>query len=283
MFPSPDNPDTDEHLPNTYDRDRIYLMMQSPNLLFLYWDFASDPRERLRQKVGDLADDYVYVVRIINLTLGRERPLHAASKTRAQWIEARPGTTYKALIGLYSFGLPIQWLLESNEVTTPRHDGGSIVSIPEDKISECYYILSLYQAGDVKTALELMLTRLDEKEAGEATRTIALGLSPIKLPAMKSMNELVEMRRSLISLYLGKPRRTVLNYPDSGAVVEWLTEIPTANLKKLPQPASLFATLYLKMGCADGRALGNLGRYSTRYSSYILFGSSDMLIRPGIL
>jgi len=255
-------------------------MMQSPDLLFLYWDFASDPRARLRQKVGKLAEDYYYVVRIINITLGRERPLYAASLTRAQWIDARPGTTYKALVGLYSLGLPLERLLESNEVTTPRQEGGIIAPSSDNKISECYYFLNLYQGGDVRAALEVMLERLDEKEEGDATRTIARELSPKKLPALKDMNELVEVRRSLISLYLGEPRRTVLTYPDSEAVVEWLTEIPATSLKNLPPPASLFAALYSRMGCADGRTLSSLGSFSTRYSSYILLGASDMVVRP---
>ena len=254
-------------------------MMQSPDLLFLYWGFASDPHERLRQKFGELADGYVYVVRVINITLGRERPLHAASLKRAQWIDARPGTTYKALVGLYSFGLPLEWLLESNEITTPRKDGGSIISSSEDKTHECYHILNLYQGGDVRTALEVLLEKMDEKEGGEATRTIARELSSTKLPAMTDMQELAEVRCSLVSLYLGTPRRAVLNYPDSGAVVEWLTEIPTTSLKNLPQPASLFAALYSTMGCADGRTFSSMGRFSTRYSSYILFGASDMVIR----
>lgn len=276
MFSSPSNPDFDEHLPNTYGRDKIHLMMQSPDRLLLYWGFASDPLERLRQKIGKRTDYYVYVLGIINITLDRERPLHSASETRYQWIDARPGTTYKARIGLYSLGFPIEWLLESNEVTTPRKEVGTIALPSEDKTYECYYILNLYQGGDVKTALEVLLEKLDEKEGGEATRTIARQLSPTKLPAMKDRKELIEVRCSLISLYRGTPRRTVLNYPDSGAVVEWLTEIPTTSLKNLSNPASLFAALYSKMGCADGRMLSNLGRYS----SYVLLGSSDMVLRP---
>lgn len=279
MNSSPSNPDSDQHLPNTYGSDKIYLMMQSPKLLFLYWDFAGDPRARLAEKVGRLAEDYRYVVRIINLTLGRERSLHQASETRKQWFDAQPGTTYKALVGLYALGFPLEYLLESNEITTPREEGGYIVPRSEDKVSECYHILNLYQGGDVRTALEVVLERLDEKEHGGATRIVARELSPRKLPAMNDMRELVEMRSSLISLYLGQQRRTVLNSPDSEAVAEWLTEIPTTSLKNLPPPVSLFSALYSRLGCGDGRTFSSLARFAARYSSYILFGASEMVVR----
>lgn len=105
-------------LPELRRRDEARLLVQSPEMLFLYWSFARDPRERLRRALGDAAARYDLAVRLVETGSGRDR-LHGAHGTQSLWLEARPGESYRADVGFYAAGLPFLRVLSSNEARTP--------------------------------------------------------------------------------------------------------------------------------------------------------------------
>jgi hypothetical protein len=118
-------------LPLALKRDSIQLLLQSPNKLFLYWSFATDPRSTLRQAFGELAAHYRLAVRIVKVESGEEFLLDAPAE-RMQWFEVYPRHVYRADVGFHAPGRPFIRLLSSNEVRTPP-DSASHLSADEQE------------------------------------------------------------------------------------------------------------------------------------------------------
>jgi hypothetical protein len=108
----------DDTLPLVLKRDSIQLLLQSPNKLFLYWSFATDPRATLRRAFGELAAHYRLAVRLVKVESGEEFVLDAPGE-RMQWFEVYPRHVYRADVGFQAANRPFVRLLSSKEVRTP--------------------------------------------------------------------------------------------------------------------------------------------------------------------
>lgn len=115
---SPAHDALDDTLPAPLKRDFIQLLMQSPHRLYLYWTFARDPHDTLREAFGELADGYTLSVRLVKVESGEEFLLDAP-REHAQWFEVFPRHVYRAEVGFHSPGRPFVRLLSSNTLTTP--------------------------------------------------------------------------------------------------------------------------------------------------------------------
>jgi hypothetical protein len=118
-------------LPLVLKRDSIQLLLQSPNKLFLYWSFATDPRAALRSAFGELAAHYRLAVRLVKVESGEEFVLDAPSE-RMQWFEVYPRHVYRADVGFHAANRPFVRLLSSTEVRTPP-DSASHLSADEQE------------------------------------------------------------------------------------------------------------------------------------------------------
>ncbi|HEV7903029.1 MAG TPA: DUF4912 domain-containing protein [Pyrinomonadaceae bacterium] len=121
----------EDALPLALKRDSIQLLLQSPNKLFLYWSFASDPRAALRAAFGELAAHYRLAVRLVLVESGEEFVLDAPPE-RMRWFEVYPRHVYRADVGFHAPGRPFVRLLSSNEVQTPP-DSASHLSADEQE------------------------------------------------------------------------------------------------------------------------------------------------------
>jgi hypothetical protein len=121
----------DDAVPPVLRRDSIQLLLQSPNKLFLYWSFATDPRATLRQAFGELAAHYRLAVRLVKVESGEEFLLDA-TRERMQWFEVYPRHVYRADVGFHAAGRPFVRLLTSAEVRTPP-DSASHLSDTEQE------------------------------------------------------------------------------------------------------------------------------------------------------
>lgn len=121
----------EDTLPLALKRDSIQLLLQSPNKLFLYWSFASDPRAALRSAFGELAAHYRLAVRLVKVESGEEFLLEAPSE-RMQWFEVYPRHVYRADVGFHAANRPFVRLLSSTEVRTPP-DSASHLSADEQE------------------------------------------------------------------------------------------------------------------------------------------------------
>jgi len=127
----PDSLTTNNPLPLSLKRDSIQLLLQSPNKLFLYWSFATDPHATLRAAFGELAVHYRLAVRLVKVESGEEFVLDAP-KERMQWFEVYPRHVYRADVGFHAESRPFVRLLSSNELSTPP-DRASEVSAEEQE------------------------------------------------------------------------------------------------------------------------------------------------------
>ena len=118
-------------LPLALKRDSIQLLLQSPNKLFLYWSFATDPHATLRAAFGELASHYRLAVRLVKVESGEEFVLDAP-KERMQWFEVYPRHVYRADVGFHAESRPFVRLLSSNELSTPP-DRASQMSAEEQE------------------------------------------------------------------------------------------------------------------------------------------------------
>lgn len=119
----------EDSLPLVLKRDSIQLLLQSPNKLFLYWSFATDPRAALRSAFGELAAHYRLAVRLVKVESGEEFLLDAP-RERMQWFEVYPRHVYRADVGFHAANRPFVRLLSSQEVRTPP-DSASHMSADE--------------------------------------------------------------------------------------------------------------------------------------------------------
>jgi hypothetical protein len=99
--------------------------------LFLYWRFARDPRELLREALGPVAERLRQAVRLVDMASGEEGE-PAPAEGNDYWFDVLPGRLLRADVGFHAEGLPFVRLLSSNTVETPAVG----VSRAEDKAPE---------------------------------------------------------------------------------------------------------------------------------------------------
>jgi hypothetical protein len=109
----------DVKLPELQRENRARLQMQTPTRLYFYWSVKENPWSMLKNVFGEKLGNYTLVVKLIDLTLGREE----VSQCEAEgnwWFDVEPDRKYQAEIGFYATGRPYFRILHSNVIETPR-------------------------------------------------------------------------------------------------------------------------------------------------------------------
>lgn len=189
----------DEPLPEVYVADRISLLVQSPEKLFLYWNHSRDPHETLRAAFGDVALSYRLVVRLVDEASGAES-LHPASPERRQWFDVRPDREYRAEVGLFSDDRHPFIRLLSCAARTPR--AGVAPAADSDarfRVSATEFARALTEAGYGADALGVALEETGARGRGEEEALTAERLSAVR-DALRA-----ELSALIVALATGEP------------------------------------------------------------------------------
>lgn len=264
----------DEPLPETYTANRIRLIAQSPRKLYLYWEFAQNPFETLRRAFRSQADSYTLVVKLVDLDNDVER-LHLASSTRSQWLDARPGTSYRADVGFYAPARNFIRLLSSGAIRTPRAGVSRATDqAPEFHVAADEFARVLDDAGYVSDALEVSLEAADAATSDGATREIARRFGGRDAPSM-SVEDLAEMRGLLAALAFGanvEELKTLL----SRRIADWLEHVSRTR-KEAINAHHLFEVLRAMLGIEiDRTPFGFLNEESLRRTARAVVGASEL-------
>jgi hypothetical protein len=264
----------DEPLPETYAANRIRLLAQSPRKLFLYWEFARNPFETLSRAYVPQADSYSLVVKLVEIESGTET-LHLASPTRSQWVDARPGGSYRADVGFYAEGRNFIRLLSSDNIHTPRAGVSRRADAkPEFRIEPDEFSRVLDDAGYVSDALEVAIEAADAASGDSATRAIASRFGRRDAPSLRD-EELAEMRGLLAALALGatiQELRAVL----STRLADWLDAISRESHGTI-NAAHLLEVLRALLGIEmDPTGFGFLSEEALRRTARVIVGASEI-------
>lgn len=170
----------EERLPDAYPVDYICLLVQSPQKLFLSWNCASDPFATLSKAFGPLlAAHYKLILRVINIASDANR-VAEVTHTGTQWLEAQPGESYQAHLGLFAANRPSIHLLSSNIARTPPPPGVSHnadTAAPEFQVAPSDFANLLHEAGYASDSVQVRLEVVDQrthvqKTHNDATRVV---------------------------------------------------------------------------------------------------------------
>ncbi|MDT4952276.1 MAG: hypothetical protein QOJ02_414 [Acidobacteriota bacterium] len=264
----------DEPLPETYAANRIRLLAQSPRKLFLYWEFARNPFETLSRAYVSQADSYTLVVKLVELESGAET-LHLASPTRSQWLDARPGSSYRADVGFYAEGRNFIRLLSSGTVHTPRAGVSRRTDTePEFRVASAEFARVLDDAGYVSDALEVAIEAADGVTGDAATRTIASRFGGRAAPSM-SDEDMIEMRGLLAALALGA-NINELQMALSARLADWLDEVSREHREAI-DAAHLLEVLRAVLGIEmDPTAFAFLNEEAMHRTARVIVGASEV-------
>lgn len=109
-------------LPAAYGENVLTLMVCSPTILFVYWDF-SEGRRRALAGSGDVYLRLVGVDRPAGRNKVNEAPFYefpACGEEQSGYFAAVSGGTYQGQLGIYTENGLFRPILESNTVTTPE-------------------------------------------------------------------------------------------------------------------------------------------------------------------
>lgn len=265
----------DEPLPETYKANRIRLLAQSPRKLYLYWEFERDPFEALRRAFPSRqAERYTLIVKLFDVETGRET-LHLASPTRSQWLDAQPGHSYRADVGLYARGSAFIRLLSSTASiaprasVSPRTDPTPDFHIPADEFARV-----LDDAGYVSDALEVSLEAADLATANAATRAIASRFGGAGVGAL-SEADLVEMRGMLAALAFGAKFED-LQAMFSDALAQWFDAASRQRREEI-DATHLMEVLRELLGIEfDRSSLVALNEEAMRRAARVIVGASEV-------
>ena len=157
--------------------DEARLLVQSPRRLFLYWRFARDPRELLREALGPVAERFGPAVRLVDTTTGEEgEPAPAAGSD--YWFDVLPGRLLRADVGFHGEGLPFVRLISSNTVETPAVGVSRAEDeAPEFRVAEPEFERVLEATGFAAEERREEPARLDTREdsggGGDTARPFA--------------------------------------------------------------------------------------------------------------
>lgn len=121
-----------------YEENALYLLVQSPTVLYVYWELSPGLKSVLNEKTR---------VRI-RLNAGGRGPLHNCAinlleKKSYYFLDVEPGQTYNCEIGIINSGEEFYPLLRSNSATTPHDRPEEGADVPEGGISVSSLIFSI--------------------------------------------------------------------------------------------------------------------------------------------
>lgn len=122
-------------LPSGYDENALFLLVQSPKVLYAYWELSPGLKEALKEALSE--EKKVQ----IRLNIEGRGPFYAGeislSERNFYFSEVEPGFSYNCEIGISRSGGDFYPLLRSNPVTAPidRPLEGSAVKDPYSFLS----------------------------------------------------------------------------------------------------------------------------------------------------
>jgi hypothetical protein len=265
----------DEPLPETYRANRIRLLAQSPRKLYLFWEFERDPFETLHRAFpAGQAERYTLCVKLIDLETNLET-LHLASPVRSQWLDARPGHSYRADVGLYAPGNAFIRLLSSTASATPRASVSRRTDpTPDFHVRADEFARVLDDAGYVSDALEVSLEAADLATGNASTRAVASRFAGMQVDSL-SDEDLADMRGLLAALALGA-KLEELQSALSETLAEWLGRASRQRREEI-DAAHLLEVLRELLGIEFERtALDALNEEAMRRAARVIVGGSEI-------
>ncbi len=214
---------SDEPLPQIYGSEQIGLLVQSPEKLFLHWNYARDPGATLIKALGEAASKYRPAVRLIEVESGEEFT-RDADGAGTHWFDAKPGCDYQADVGFIAEGLPFLRVLSSAVVQTPRPGVSQIIDEAQEfHITAPDFASVLSEAGYAADALGVALEIADAETAGTVSPEIVATLTDIELPSLDESGQ-SELRGLIIALALGRSPHQLLGTL-STPLARWLEQL----------------------------------------------------------
>jgi len=211
----------DEPLPGIRRGDYARLLVQSPQRLYLYWNFARDPFTILRRMSGERIENYTLGLRLINAERGAATQQLASSHATSAWLDVEAGRSYRMDVGLYAAGRPFIKILSSNIVRTPRAGVSPQVDAADEfRVSPVDFTRTLSEAGYVNDAIEVWLEAADEATGKRATRVVAEKLAGAET-VLSDAEDLAQLRHLIGALATGAPLER-LRAELSPTLVRWL-------------------------------------------------------------
>lgn len=119
-------------LPPDYDESALFLLVQGPKVLYVYWELSPGLKEALNEK-GKVQ---------IRLNIEGRGPCCTRdadlSKKSDYFSDVEPGLSYNCEIGIFNSGNQFYPLLRSNSVTTPHDRPSDGHSSTEDHSSSSF-------------------------------------------------------------------------------------------------------------------------------------------------
>lgn len=122
------NSDSLTSLPPGYNENTLLLLVQSPTVLYAYWDLSGGLKDALNRQENKL---------LIRLYVGGQGPcgtwdIDIAGKS-FYFYDVKPGLTYYCEIGTFGLGDRFYPHLRSNPVTTPHDRPSEDYGTSEDR------------------------------------------------------------------------------------------------------------------------------------------------------
>ena len=156
-------------LPSLPSENRAYLQMQSPNRIFFYWSIKGNPYETLYKGLGNRAENYQLIVKLVNLTNNSEE-FHPVETSGSWWFNVQSNSSYRAEVGFLAPNRPFIRLVFSNTLETPRSNPSPNRAFTTFTVSANQFAEVLEAAGFTQDAFDVYLAGDDANFADNATQ-----------------------------------------------------------------------------------------------------------------
>ncbi len=156
-------------LPSLPAENRAYLQMQSPNRIFFYWSIKGNPYETLYKGLGNRAENYQLIVKLVNLSNNTEE-FHPVESSGSWWFNVQSNASYRAEVGFLAPNRPFIRLVFSNTLETPRSQPSPNRDFTTFTVSSDQFADVLEAAGFTQDAFDVYLAGDDVDFADNATQ-----------------------------------------------------------------------------------------------------------------
>ena len=250
-------------LPELEKENRLYLQMQSPKRIFLYWSVKTNAYKNLTKAFGENAGGYTLVAKLMNLSRKTENVFPVDGEGSA-WFDVADDTKYQTEIGFFSPSRPFVRIAFSNEIETPRMSPSPNQDVsPVWNVSTMQFAEVLESSGFTEDAFEVALSSTESEQVNSATETIYARITgePEAKFAEFDMNEL---RSVLLAIAGGVPFAAIVDSV-SAELSAWLSLNP-----EVFEAANVMAILQETFGEEFGTFVENAETETTG----VVFGAS---------
>lgn len=152
-------PPNQYQLPDTYNEDRLALLVRDPEWLFAYWDLSAATLENFREKHGEqIFNESISTLRVYDITENGNAPRYFDIELNDQVKRChihvnKPNGKFYVALGRKKNNGEFLPLLFSNVVTTPRASVSSILD--PDWLPYFEYAHLLYKDGTKYSSFNL--------------------------------------------------------------------------------------------------------------------------------